>query len=93
MKELRQCNRPDNPSEAVMAGLVTAIHVFRSYSVIPGRCEASSPESISTGIPGGMDSGLALRAPRNDGYVRFSTDTKNPSVPVWRGVIRSPSAD
>src|SRR5437773_11127005 len=34
-------------------------------AVIPGRCVASSPESILTMVV--MDSEFALRAPRNDG--------------------------
>jgi len=37
-------------------------------AVIPGHREAMSPESISPRSAGGaMDSGLALRAPLNDG--------------------------
>jgi len=38
--------------------------VQTSSFVIPGRDEVASPESITT--IGSMDSGLALRAPRND---------------------------
>jgi hypothetical protein len=51
---------------------VTGRHNRRLYAtagtisqlVIPGRREATSPESITTIVS--MDSGLALRAPRND---------------------------
>ena len=35
-----------------------------SFFVIPGCAEGAGPESITT--IGSMDSGLALRAPRND---------------------------
>ncbi|CCE05382.1 hypothetical protein BRAS3843_1380002 [Bradyrhizobium sp. STM 3843] len=42
--------------------------------VIPGRDEVASPESITTIVS--MDSGLALRAPRNDGeFVARSVQT------------------
>ena len=79
-----------------MAGLVPAIHVF---PVIPGRCVSIEPGiHRAKGIPGKMDSGLAssMRPGMTDddelNYPSFNTDTKNPSVPVRRGVIKSPSA-
>src|SRR5262249_27650496 len=48
------------------------------FAVIPGHREAMSPESITT--IGSMDSGLALRAPRNDGVGR----TARPSHQLGR---------
>jgi hypothetical protein len=42
--------------------------------IIPGHREAMSPESITT--TGSMDSGLALRAPRNDARVLMRVGAK-----------------
>src|SRR4051794_32326875 len=59
-----------------------------TLAVIPGRDEAASPESITT--IGSMDSGLALRAPRNDDAERDVATHKGPHL-RWRGNSR-PSA-
>src|SRR5215213_7404187 len=40
------------------------LRLLSSCSVIPGRCKASNPESRASETP--LDSGFALRAPRND---------------------------
>ena len=40
-----------------------------------------------------MDCFASLAMTGNDRHAFFSTDTKNPSVPVRRGVISQPSAD
>src|SRR5437667_4568312 len=39
------------------------VHGGLPFAVIPGRCEASNPESRCKKL---LDSGFALRAPRND---------------------------
>jgi hypothetical protein len=48
---------------------------LKSRIVIPGCAEGAGPESITT--IGSMDSGLALRAPRNDGYRGSQQDARD----------------
>ena len=85
-KQIRDGGRPRNPPCTVMAGLDPAIHAFWAHNW--GR---------HSGAPKG-EAGIGIRVgcgpPRNDGYLVqlfFNTDTKNPSVPVRRGVISQPS--
>ena len=71
-----------------MGELATACLVIASAATCPpkptGRREAIQSPARRPGL---------LRFARNDGesYAFFSTDTKNPSVPVRRGVISQPS--
>src|ERR1700722_3990407 len=69
-------SRITQSSSSVPVSMVISVLVmwnapaFLVLSVIPGRCEASNPES--------RDSGLALRAPRNDGSINSPLEFLHP---------------
>ncbi len=97
-KQIRDGGRARNPGSPILARLVPAIHVFwrpalsfrdgpkdqtRDREIL--RC-AIAHRSSPFGRPG-------MTEPRYDAVRRFKIATKNPSVPVRRGVISQPSGD
>ena len=83
---------PATPPGAWMGGIGQRVCMSKRHHVIPERVGAGiEPEHIRQ--HSGLDAATSPGMTSMDAYRLLSTDTKNPSVPVRRGVISQPSGD